>query len=500
MIQPARFIAADLGASSGRIMAGAWDGKSFSMEEIHRFPNGGIRLSGGLYWDVLGLWAQIRLGLEKYSACCSRTPQGIAVDAWGVDFGLLDRAGRLLGHPRHYRDPRTNGVPQSVFGIVPEREWFHETGVRTMQINTLFQLHSMVSSRDSELHLAATLLMIPDLYTYFLCGAKIAERTEATTTQMYSLRRKDWAGTLLDRVNLPVAILPAVIEPGTALSDISYDVFTECGFAHSFPAIAVSSHDTASAVAAIPDMGLGSVFLASGTWSLMGTEVAEPNVSDAALQQGFTNESGASGAILLLKNMTGLWIIQECMRHWTIEGKNYTWKDLNSAAEVAAPFRSLIDPNATEFQSQCDMPNAVRSYCAATGQAIPHTVGEIVRCVFESLSLNYRVVLEALRGLTNRDLSTIRIVGGAVLNSALCQMTADACHCVVVCGPTEAAALGNVMLQAIAMGHISDVESGRAAIAQSVQCEIFYPNQSDQWDDPYARFHSLETKHNRAGS
>jgi rhamnulokinase len=492
MTQTANFVAVDLGASSGRIMLGQWNGKAFSVQELHRFTNGGVRAGDGFYWDILGIWSQIKAGLTKYHSLCPQPPQGIAVDAWGVDFGLLDDAGRLIGNPRHYRDPRTAGIPQLAFETVPEREWFSETGVHTMPINTLFQLYSMVLAHDPALVWAETLLTIPDLCAYFLCGEKTVEWTEAATTQMYSPQRKDWARELLSALDVPASILPAVTRAGSVLSPLRADVVEECGLTQSFPAIAVGSHDTASAVAAIPNMNEESVFLSSGTWSLMGVEAAEPDTSEEALRLGFTNEGGADGAVLLLKNITGLWIVQECLRHWASEGRNITWDELASAARAAKAFQCFIDPDAAGFQAQCDMPRAIRAYCAASEQAAPETVGEIARCAFESLSLKYRSVLESLRKLTGRGLGTIRVVGGGGLNAVLCQMTADACGCQVVSGPSEASALGNVMLQAVATGHLDNVRSGRAAIAGSVQCSVFDPHRSDRWDEAYARFRLLE--------
>jgi rhamnulokinase len=492
MTQTANFVAADLGASSGRIMLGQWDGRVFTAKELHRFPNGGVRAADGLYWDILGIWSQIKVGLSKYHASTSQLPQGIAVDAWGVDFGLLDRAGSLIGNPRHYRDPRTRDIPQRVFESVPEQKWFAETGIQTMPINTLFQLYSMVRVQDPALQSAETLLMIPDLCTYLLCGDKTMEWSEASTTQMYAHRKKDWARDLLSDLGMPVNILPAVTQAGTLLSPVRADVVDECGFTQSFPAIAVGSHDTASAVAAIPNMEEESVFLSSGTWSLMGVELNEPNTSAEAFRLGFTNEGGADGSVLLLKNITGLWIAQECQRHWASEGHPCTWNDLVSASESAKAFQSFIDPDARDFQMQCDMPRAIRNYCLATQQPIPECIGEIARCVFESLSLKYRSVLESLRGVTGRTLQTIRVVGGGGLNATLCQMTADACGCEVVSGPAEASTLGNVMLQAVATGHLPDVRAGRIAIADSVQCSAFHPERSDRWDEAYARFRKLE--------
>ncbi len=492
MTQTANFIAADLGASSGRIMLSRWNGKVFSLQELHRFSNGGVRAGDGLYWDILSILSQIKAGLTKYHGLCAQPPQGIAVDAWGVDFGLLDSAGHLIGNPRHYRDPRTAGIPNLAFEVVPERKWFTETGVQTMPINTLFQLFSMVRAHDPALVSAEMLLTIPDLCAYFLCGEKTVEWTEAATTQMYSTKRKDWARGLLNALGVPVSILPAVTRPGTVLSLVRADVVEECGFTKTFPAIAVGSHDTASAVAAIPNMDEESVFLSSGTWSLMGVEAAEPDTSEEAMRLGFTNEGGADGAVLLLKNITGLWIVQECMRQWASEGRKIEWNELASAAGAAKAFQCFIDPDAPGFQAHCDMPRAIHQYCAASGQAVPESAGEIARCAFESLSMKYRSVLESLRMLTRRGLGTIRVVGGGGLNAVLCQMTADACGCQVVSGPAEASALGNAMLQAVATGHLADVRSGRAALAESGQCSVFDPHRSDRWEEAYARFRALE--------
>ena len=498
MSKTAAFIAVDLGASSGRIMLGQWNGRAFSLQELHRFPNAGVRAAGSLHWDMLGIWSQIEAGLRKCHSVCSQTPEGVGVDGWGVDFGLLDRCGRLVGNPWHYRDARTEGVPGLVFGKVPERAWFAETGVHTMPINTLFQLYSMVRSQDPALDCAATLLTIPDLCTYLLCGAKTAEWTEATTTQMLSTRQKDWAYDLLRGLHVPVEILPPVIPPGRVLAALRTEVLEDCGFSRPFPAIAVASHDTASAVAAIPNMDEHSVFLSSGTWSLMGVEVPEPDTSDMALHLGFTNEGGAGGDTLLLKNMTGLWIVQECLRLWSGDAYSYSWTDLVAAAEKAQAFGSLIDPDAPEFRSPCDMPRAIQNYCATTGQPVPQTAGEIARCAFESLTLNYRTVLESLRMLTGRDLHTIRVVGGGGLNTMLCRMIADACGCHVVSGPAEASALGNVMLQAVATGHLADMHQGRAAIARSIECSTFAPHRNHRWDEAFGRFRALQESRSAA--
>jgi rhamnulokinase len=483
-------------------MVGAWDGRRFSLEELHRFPNGGVSVRGSIEWDVLRLWQEILTGLTKFKARFGDSPAGIGVDAWGVDFGLLDQRGRLLGNPACYRDPRTNGVPEKVFAEVSEQRIFQSTGVQTMQINTLFQLASMVITSDPKLDAAETLLMIPDLFNYFLGGEKAVEYTEATTTQMYRLATRDWAGgwdsQMLRRVGIPDQILPRVVQPGTVLSDVGADVLGMCGLLETFPVIAVASHDTASAVASIPGLDAGSAFISSGTWSLMGVELDAPVTTEQARELGFTNEGGCGGKTLLMRNITGLWILQECVRQWNREkeGNGCEWGELIAAAAEARPFGSLILPNAAEFggPQNGNMLEAIRGSCRASGQAEPGTVGEFARCCFESLSLAYWSALEALRILTGRDIRTIRVVGGGCLNTFLCQMTADACGCTVVSGPAEASALGNVMLQAVAVGALRDVAAGRASIGESLESELvtYGARRGDGWAEAQARYGRLE--------
>jgi len=487
-----KFVAVDLGASSGRLTVGKWNGHRFSLTELHRFSNGGVSLRTSIDWDALRLWSEIQQGLIKYPAQFKDTPSGIGVDAWGVDFALLDKHGKMLGNPSCYRDPRTNGIPNHLFAQVREAAIFAETGVQTMQINTLFQLYSMVLAEDPKLECAETVLMIPDLFSYLLCGEKAVEYTEASTTQMYRLTAKEWSREMLRVLGIPDRILPRVVTPGTVLSEVSREVLGGCGLGVPFPVIAVASHDTASAVASIPNLDAGSAFISSGTWSLMGVELDAPVTSDRARTLGFTNEGGCADKTLLMRNITGLWILQECMRQWEKEARSCGWDELIAAARAAQPFRSLLLPNAPEFQPPGNMPETIRRYCRASAQPAPETMGEFARCCLESLSLAYWSTLEALRNLTGRDIHTIRVVGGGGLNTLLCQMTADACACNVVCGPVEASALGNVMLQAVALGELSDVAAGRAAIGESLQLVEYTPQAGDAWDDMRGRHKRLE--------
>ncbi len=493
----ASFLGVDLGASSGRVIAGHWDGRRFMLEELHRFSNGGVCIGDRIHWDVLRIWGQMLQGLSRFSAIHHCCPVSLGVDGWGIDYGLLDHRGRLISNPVHYRDPRTEGVPERLFDIIDERTLFSATGVQSWRINTLFQLYSMVIAGDPELQFAETLLTIPDLFSYFLCGATSVEYTEATTTQMFSPHANDWARQVMRKVGIPEEILPDVSQPGTRLGSTRPAVLKECGFKQNVPVISVASHDTASAVAAIPNMDADSAFISSGTWSLIGTVISGSNTSDEARRLGFTNEGSATRELLLLKNLAGLWISQECLRCWEKEGREYGWSDLIEAATRAPAFCSMLDPCDTAFENPADMPVAVQQYCSETAQPIPQGVGEFARAHFEGLALSYRKVLASLEVLTGRSLLTIRIVGGGSRNALLSQMVADACNRVVVAGPAEATVFGNVMMQAIATSHIGDFSQARSAVAESCQCQTYEPHHSTAWDEAFARFERL-TNRNQA--
>jgi rhamnulokinase len=482
MQEPASFLAVDLGASNGRVMKVDWDGSRFVLQEVHRFPNGGLRSGQHLYWDAAQIWSQIQAGIRKSVSGSGRNLTGIGVDAWGVDYGLLDRRGRLLGNPHHYRDHRTDGILECMRSVISDAEIFKITGVQSMAINTVYQLASMVASGNNELGRADLLLLIPDLFQYFLCGEKRAEYTEATTTQMLDATTRTWACEILDKFRTPSNLFPEICGPGTQLGWMRRSVADSCGLSECPPCITVASHDTASAVAAIPSMDRDSVFLSSGTWSLMGILSDRPDTSDEAFRLGFTNEGAADGAMLLLKNLCGLWILQECQRCWDRTEEANGWDAIAHAAEAASAFRSLIDPAAPEFQSPDCMLDAVRQFCLDSDQPAPETMGQFARCALESLCLLYCRTVDDLRKLSGRRLSTICIVGGGSMNHLLCQMTADACQMEVIAGPVEAAALGNAMLQAVATGHLNGLEQGRLAISGSVQRTLYTPRQDDRWE------------------
>ncbi len=485
------FLAVDIGASSGRVMDCCWNGNRFKLQEVHRFPNGGVRFGCSMHWDVLRIWSEIQNGLKKFRTLQNSVPAGIGVDAWGVDYCLLDDRDRLLGNPYHYRDARTRGLPDTLQAVVSAHDLFRATGVQTMEINTSFQLASMALQADPQLLSAQSLLMIPDLFQFLLSGEKRVEYTEATTTQLYDLRARCWSREMIASLNLPPRIFKEVVLPGTVLGNLLPGVQADCGFSSGFPSVAVASHDTASAVAAIPDLDDRSVLLSSGTWSLMGVAADEPNLSDEFFHLGFTNEGSAEGGVLLLRNLTGLWILQECMRIWNETGAHYAWADLEEAASKAAHFRSFIDPSASELRAPTDMCAAIQLYCAQSRQPVPQTVGEVARCIFESLSFAYCEVIEDLQRITSRDLSTVRIVGGGCLNHFLCQMIANACGREVIAGPVEAAALGNALAQAVATGHLKNLCDGRAAVKQSLHCQSYSPAHGSTWQEAFDRYKSL---------
>jgi rhamnulokinase len=491
MKSTSNFLAIDLGASSGRVFEGAWNGEIFEVRELHRFINSSSSVLGHLHWDVLRLWSEIKDGLSRYSRENQVAPAGIAIDAWGVDFALLDSAGSLLGNPYTYRDRRTDGMPSAVFARITEKDIFRETGVQSWQTNTLLQIFSMAQNKDPQLEAAATMLMIPDLFTFWLSGEKTIECTVGSTSGMFRTERSEWALDLLSGLGIPSHFLPPLTKPGTFLAPLRRELANEINFSALPPVLAVAAHDTASTVAAIPAMDLDSVFISSGTWSLMGVEITQPVTTNLALDLRVSNERGVAGSTLLLRNITGLWILQECVRRWQLQGNSYTWADLLKLAESSKPFRSLIDPDARDFRAPNNMLLAIQNFCQRTKQPKPDSPGAFVRCCIESLTLRYRETLGSLEHLTGRRLSTIRVAGGGCRNRMLCQFTANATNRHVVTGPVEASVLGNVMTQAIATGHIKNFTEGREVITSSIHQSFFEPRTIDVWDDAYHRFQKL---------
>lgn len=485
------FLAIDLGASGGRVFKIAWNGSKLKLKELHRFANSSVSVQGHLHWDVLRLWSEIKIGLGRYARENKSVPAGIAIDAWGVDFALLDSADSMLGNPYTYRDRRTEGIPSAVFAKVSEKEMFRETGVQSWQINTLFQIFSMAQTKDPGLEVARTMLMIPDLFNFWLSGEKTIECSVGSTSEMFRTEKAEWAVDLLNRLGIPTHFLPSVTTPGTFLAPMRRELTNEISLKSRPPIIAVAAHDTASTVAAIPGMDADSVFISSGTWSLMGVEISETDNTELALTLGFSNERGVAGSILLLRNITGLWILQECMRQWRLQSKSCTWAGLVKLAEKSEPFRSLIDTDAPQFLAPDNMLLAICNFCQITEQPRPKSLGEYARCCIESLSLRYREVLESLEKLTRRRLSTVRVAGGGCRNRMLCQFTANATNRNVITGPIEASVLGNAVAQAVAIGHIKDFGEGRRVIASSTVQLIYEPRMTDAWTTAFYRFQKL---------
>jgi rhamnulokinase len=484
-----------MGASSGRVVAGEFSGQRLKLEEVTRFENGGILAHGRLYWDLLGQWAHIKEGLR---AACDRYADRIAsvgVDTWGVDFGLLNADDELLGNPVNYRDRRTEGILDEAFQTVSREEIFAHTGLQFMQFNTLFQLFAMKRQSPAMLETARSLLLMPDLFHWLLSGEKSNEYTDATTTQFFNPQENRWATELLEKFQLPSDLLGPVSPPGTRLGTIQKSVANEVG-GGDVQVILPGTHDTASAVMAVPAAGSPGkkpnwCYISSGTWSLMGVEVPSPVVTDRCRELNFTNEGGVGGTIRLLKNIAGLWLVQQCKAVWQRQGREYNWDQLTRAAENAKPLVALVNPDDARFVAPEDMPAEMAGFCKETSQPVPEDDGAMIRCALESLALRYRMVVQWLEHLIDGPLETIHIVGGGTQNQLLCQMAADACNRRVVAGPIEATAIGNLMMQAVSCGDVGSISEARDVVRTSFPMSEFVPVDPDPWDEAYERFERL---------
>jgi rhamnulokinase len=469
-------IAVDLGASSGRVMKVGFDGERFALEQAHRFTNIPVTVHGTLYWDVLRIWHEITEGIRAVADGAA----SIGVDSWGVDFALLDRDGDLLANPVHYRDSRTDGMLDWVFERVPRRTVFERTGIQVMGINTLYQLASLAAADSPVLDCAATLLTFPNLMTYWMTGARACEFTHVTTTQCYNPVAGDWDRETLAAIGVPTGIFPEIVQPGTRL-----------GAFEGIPVLAPGCHDTADAVAAVPTTTENYAYLSSGTWSLIGLEVTEPVITDASYEANATNEGGLGGTFRLLQNVMGLWLQQECRNTWAAAGRSTTYQELIQEAEAAAPFRSLIDPNDDSFLAPGDMPARIRAYCRRTGQPEPETIGQMIRAIYESLALRYRTVLDTLIGLTGRAVDRLHVIGGGSQNGLLCQMAANAIGRTVIAGPAEATALGNGIVQYLALGDLDSLPQARALLSRTLDLATYEPREVAAWDEAYGRFQAM---------
>jgi rhamnulokinase len=465
------YLAVDLGAESGRVMLGSLAAGRLSLDELHRFPNQPVQLPSGLYWDAFRLFHEIVEGL-CVAGKRQLAPAGIGVDTWGVDFGLLGAGGALVDCPRHYRDGRTNGIPERLFTQVPRSEVFGYTGIQIMALNSLYQLYTMRLADAPALTVAERLLFMPDLLSYWLTGVQRAEVTIASTSQFYNPKTRRFATELFERLGIPAKILPELIEPGERLGTLLPHLAQATGLGP-VPVYATAAHDTASAVAAVPGQGDDWCYISSGTWSLMGVELPHPVIDDRTFSLNFTNEAGFGGRTRLLKNIAGLWLLQECRRAWIAQGETFTYQELVAMAEEYGPAAGLIDPD--DFLQPGDMPARITDWCRSHGVKPPVTKGETCRLILESLAHRYHQVLQGLESIAGHKINTIHIVGGGSRNRLLNQLVASATGRKVVAGPVEATAAGNVLVQAIGAGEVASLDEAREVVRRSFEIELFEP-------------------------
>ena len=483
------YLALDLGAESGRAILGVLGSGRLTLQEVHRFSNIPVRVPEGLQWDVLHLWSEIKAGFTA-SVKNGLRLDGIGLDTWGVDFALLDRKGALLANPFHYRDARTDGMLDEAFRRMPRADIFANTGIQFMQINTLYQLLSMSVKKSALLDVAQTLVMLPDLFNYWLSGRITNEFTNATTTQCFDPNKRSWAIPVLDAIGIPSRLFHSVTESGSVIGTLLPAVADETQ-AGEIPVVLPACHDTGSAVAAVPAQNQDFAWISSGTWSIMGAEVLKPIVNEKALEYNFTNEGGVFGTWRFSKNITGLWLVQECRRTWQHQGEDLTYDEITQLASKAKPFLAVIDPDDGLFLHPGNMPERIQKYCADTNQTVPQTKGEIVRVVLECMALKYLWVLERLEELSRKHYEPIHIIGGGTKNRLLNQFTADCTQRKVIAGPVEATAIGNILLQAIALGHLASLSVARALIRSSFAPEVYEPNSIAGWDEAYARLQKV---------
>ena len=480
-----RVLAFDFGASSGRAIIGCFDGDKITLEEVHRFSNDPVSVGGTVYWDVLRLFYEIKQGIIK--AKIAGGFDSIGIDTWGVDFGLIDSEGKLMENPVHYRDARTAGLVDEAFKTMPKEKLYGITGIQFMELNTLFQLISLKKYRPWMLERADKILFMPDLFGYMLTGKMCAEYSIASTSQLIDLDKRTWSKEILDAFGIKESVFAPLVQPGTVLGELSKEICEECGV-DPVPVISVCGHDTQSAITSVPCEDGEFAFLSSGTWSLFGTELDKPIVNETSMNINITNEGGFDGSTGFLKNIIGLWLIQESRRQWKREGKEYSYADLEKLALAAEPFKCFIDPDAPEFVPHGNIPERVREFCRKTGQYVPETVGEIMRCIYESLAMKYRLTFEKLRECTERDYPVIHVIGGGTKDGLLCQMTANSCDRTVKAGPIEATVMGNVAVQLMSNGSVKNIGQARKIVAESSELKTFEPKDTDKWAGAYEDF------------
>ncbi len=486
-----KVLAFDLGASSGRGIIATLENGKITLNEIHRFANNGINAAGTLYWDVLYLLDQIKQGIVK--AKLAGGFDAIGIDTWGVDFGLLDESGDLIGNPVHYRDSRTDNIPEELFEVVDRDKLYNKTGTQIMNFNTLFQLYYLAKYKKETLKRADKMLFMPDLLNYFLTGVKKSEYTIASTSQMLDPYSREWNKELLSEVGIPTNVLCDIIPAGTVVGKLTDDICEELGV-ESVPVIAVGEHDTASAVVSVPTEDKDFVYISCGTWSLFGTELDEPHISEKGLAASYTNEGGYNNKIRFLTNIMGLWLIQESRRTWIKQGQELSFNDLEQAALKCEPFKCFIDPDSPEFGKPGDIPKRVQEFCKRTNQYVPQTVGEIMLCIYQSLAMKYRHAFLNLQDITGKKFEGIHIVGGGTKDPFLCRLASNACNIKVVAGPIEATALGNIAVQLMALGELEGLKDARKVIKNSFDIKQYDPAETEKWDAAYDAFKAILVK------
>jgi len=483
-----KYLAIDLGASSGRGILGKIEDGKLVLKEVHRFSNDPVETESGFFWDTLRLLYEIKAAILK----CSLDEGGvdtIGIDTWGVDYAYIDKTGAMMAPSYQYRDARTTPMMDKVYSRVPYSDLYKITGIESMSFNTIFQIADDIERRPWLGENADKLLLTPDLLGYLLTGKAVSEYTIASTTALMDAEKKEFSKELFSEFDIEEELFAPVVMPGNVLGKLTEKIDGETG--HSGAVVVnVGSHDTSSAIAAVPATDDGFLFISSGTWSLMGIESDKPVINDITRKYSFTNEGGTFGKINIMKNIMGLWLIQESRRQWKREGLNYSFDEMSDAALKAEPFASIINPDDPMFNAAGDMPGKIREYCKKTGQKVPESMGAVVRAIFESLALRYRWTAEKLEELTGKKYNTINIVGGGTKDELLCRFTANGTGRRVVAGPVEATAIGNIMAQAIAAGEISSVEEGRAIVRNSFETKTYEPDGENRegWDAAYSRF------------
>ena len=483
-----RVLAFDFGASSGRAIVGVFDGDKIELREVHRFSNDPVKINGTFYWDVQRLFFEIKQGILKAKE--DGGFDSIGIDTWGVDFGLLRKDGTLVENPVHYRDARNDGMVELAKKYMSHEEMYDITGIEFMDFNTIFQLLSLKENRPYILEEADKLLFMPDLLSYMLSGVKSTEYSIATTSQMVDLKTHDWSDKILDTFGIKKDLLTPIVPTGAVIGQLSDDICEELGVPKA-DIISVASHDTQSAITAAPCENDDFAFISCGTWSLFGTEVKEPILNEASKKLNVTNEGGYDYTIAFLKNICGLWLIQESRRQWIREGKEYSYADLEKMALECEPFKCFIDPDAPEFAPMGNIPKRVQEYCEKTNQYVPQTVGEIMRCIYESLAMKYRYTFDGIKDCTGKDYDRIHVMGGGTKDKLLLSMTAQSCNVDVYGGPIEATALGNIAVQLMSSGAISDIKQARKIIADGENLKLYTPDNRDEWENAYSTFKKI---------